>query len=151
MSEYTTTVRWQRDGAKFVDGKYSRVHEWEFDGGITVRGSSSPHVVPLPWSSENAIDPEEALVVALSSCHMLAFLYIAAKRGFVVDAYLDRAVGTMKKNEHGKLAITRVVLFPKTTFSGTAPAADELRDLHHAAHEDCFIANSVKTTVDVEL
>lgn len=151
MDEYTATVRWERDGAKFTDNRYSRVHQWEFDGGASVPASASPHVVREPFSSAAAVDPEEAFVVALSSCHMLWFLSLAAKRGVVVDSYVDRAVGYMEKNERGKLAITRVVLRPEIRFGGTPPSEDEIRSLHHEAHEECFLANSVRTMIEVGL
>lgn len=151
MAEYLATVRWNRGDARFTDNRYSRVHEWEFDGGATVTASASPHVVPAPLSSAQAVDPEEAFVVSLSSCHMLFFLSIAAKRGFVVDSYEDRAVGRMAKNEAGKLVFDKVTLRPRIEFSGS-PAPDErtIATMHHQAHEECFIANSVRTTVTVE-
>src|SRR5215475_6030630 len=117
--EYHATVRWQREaGVTFTDQRYSRGHSWSFDGGITVPGSSSPHSVRLPFSVAEAVDPEEALVAALSSCHMLTFLYVAAKQGFVVDAYADAAVGEMTKNEGGKFWVSKVTLAPAITFSG---------------------------------
>src|SRR5688572_26763269 len=108
MSEYTATVIWQRGDARFVDNRYSRAHEWRFDGGAIVPGSSSPHSVPVPLSDPRGVDPEEAFVASLSSCHMLWFLSIAAKRGFVVESYEDNAVGHLEKNESGRLAMTRV-------------------------------------------
>ena len=150
MSEYTAIISWRRNGAIFTDNKYSRAHQWKFDGGVAVPGSSSPHVVRVPFSDASAVDPEEALVAALSSCHMLAFLFIAAKRGFVVDTYEDQAVGVMAKNPDGKLAITVVTLRPKTVFSGEEPSRQELESMHHQAHEECFIAASVKTDVRCE-
>lgn len=146
-----STVRWNRNDAKFTDNRYSRVHEWEFDEGVKVRASASPHVVRAPFSATDAVDPEEAFVASLSSCHMLWFLSIAAKNGYVVDSYTDAAVGVMEKNGDGKLAMTRVTLKPDVTFSGERiPTAEELAALHHEAHEECFIANSVKTEVRVE-
>jgi len=150
--DYRATVKWQRAAdAKFTDQRYSRGHSWSFDGGITVPGSSSPHSVRLPYSVAEAIDPEEALVAALSSCHMLTFLYVAAKQGYVVDTYADDAVGVMAKNEHGKFWVSKVTLHPAITFSGEKrPTADELDHLHHLAHEECYIANSVKSEVAVE-
>ena len=151
MGVYKAKVNWRRGAQKFTDMKFSRAHEWSFDGGITVRGSSSPHVVPQPYSDETAIDPEEAFVASLSSCHMLTFLYFAAKKGFVVDDYVDDAQGTLAKNAQGKLAMTEVVLRPRISFSGDKqPTARELDALHHKAHEECFIANSVTTNVRVE-
>ena len=150
MSDYTATISWQRLGAVFTDQKYSRAHQWRFDGGLTVPGSSSPHVVRLPYSDPAAVDPEEAFVASLSSCHMLFFLSLAAKQGLVVDSYEDAAVGVMAKNEAGRMAMTVVTLRPKAVFSGRQPTAQELHDLHHRSHEECFIASSVKTDVRCE-
>lgn len=150
MSEYTATIYWQRLGAAFTDQKYSRAHEWRFDGGVTVPGSSSPHVVRVPLSDPSAVDPEEAFIASLSSCHMLFFLSFAAAKGFVVDSYEDQAVGVMAKNEAGKMAMTVVTLRPKVVFSGKQPTAQELDGLHHSSHDECFIASSVKTDVRCE-
>ena len=150
MSEYTATIHWQRLGAVFTDNKYSRAHEWRFDGGTVVPGSSSPHVVRVPWSDPTAVDPEEAFVASLSSCHMLFFLSFAAQQGFVVDSYEDPAVGVMARNEAGKMAMTVVTLRPKAVFSGREPTPGQLSELHHRAHEECFIASSVKTDVRCE-
>jgi organic hydroperoxide reductase OsmC/OhrA len=151
MSNYSATVAWSRNGADFVDGRYCRAHVWQFDGGLEVPASSSPRVVPLPYSDPAAVDPEEAFVASLSSCHMLWFLSIAAAKGFVVDAYRDEAVGIMEKDAEGKLAITRVTLRPIAKFNGTSiPTEVELGDLHHKAHEKCFLANSVKTEIRCE-
>ena len=151
MSEYNTIVLWSRDGAIFTDNRYSRGHRWLFDGGIEVPASSSPHVVPLPLSVAAAVDPEEAFVVSLSSCHMLSFLYVAAKRGFVVESYRDEAVGVLVKDSSGKMAMTRVTLRPEVDFGGdNRPTADEVVAMHHEAHEQCFIASSVKTDVRCE-
>jgi organic hydroperoxide reductase OsmC/OhrA len=149
--EHRATIRWAReDGAVFTDGRYSRAHDWSFDGGIVVPGSPSPGVVPLPWSREDAVDPEEAFVAAASSCHMLTFLHLASKRRFVVDAYEDRAVGVMTKNEAGRLFVSRIVLDPAIRFSGERrPTPAEIADLHHLAHRECFIANSVLTEIAV--
>ena len=149
MSEYTAEIVWERDPAQdFLGNRYSRRHLLRFDGGIEVPGSSAVSSVPLPMSDANAVDPEEAFVASLSSCHMLWFLSIAAKRKFVVDRYVDAAVGVMARNEQGKLAMTRVTLRPAVTFSGEhLPTRDELDKLHHKAHEECFIANSVRTEV----
>jgi organic hydroperoxide reductase OsmC/OhrA len=150
--EYKATVSWKRgSGEAFSDGKFSRAHEWTFDGGVTVPASSSPLSVKLPLSRADAVDPEEALVAALSSCHMLTFLYLAYRQGFVVDSYDDEAVGVMTKNERGKLFVSRVALRPRIAFSGAKqPSAAELEQLHHHAHEECYIANSVLTEVVVE-
>jgi organic hydroperoxide reductase OsmC/OhrA len=149
MSEYTATLRWRNDaGLDFSKGRYSRVHSWEFDGGITVPASSSPQVVRVPMSSEEAVDPEEAFVASIASCHMLSFLWVAAKRGFVVESYEDEARGTMSKNAEGKLAITSVDLNPRTRFSGEKlPDSKGLDEMHHEAHELCFIASSVKSEI----
>ena len=151
MAEYKTVVEWHRDGAVFTDNRYSRGHRWIFDGGIEVPASSSPHIVPLPLSIEAAVDPEEAFVVSLSSCHMLWFLSIAAKRGFVVESYRDEAAGVLGRDARGKLAMTQVTLRPETRFSGEhQPSPDEITGMHHEAHEECFIASSVTTGVRCE-
>jgi len=151
MAEYTARVTWQRGSAVFTDNRYSRGHSWAFDGGVEVPASSSPHSVRLPYSVEAAVDPEEAFVASLSSCHMLTFLYLAAKAGFCVDSYEDNAVGIMEKNEQGKLAVTRATLRPAIRFSGERrPSNEELHTLHHHAHDQCYIASSVKTTVNCE-
>jgi organic hydroperoxide reductase OsmC/OhrA len=151
MSEYKTEIMWNRDGAVFTDNRYSRSHRWLFDGGIEVPASSSPTVVPLPLSVAAAVDPEEAFVVSLSSCHMLWFLSVAAKRGFVVEKYRDQAIGVMARDSSGKLAITRVTLRPEADFAGERrPTADDVVGMHHEAHEQCFITNSVKTDVRCE-
>ena len=152
MSEYQARIRWQRQpGERFVDSRYSRAHSWEFDGGVTVPASSAVSSVPLPYSKAENVDPEEAFVAALSSCHMLTFLYLAAKEKFIVDSYDDLALGTMTRNEKGRLAVTSVRLAPKIAFSGpSAPTEEDVRRLHHAAHEECFIANSVLTAISVE-
>lgn len=152
MAIYTSTVSWNRSASEnFTDNKYSRRHEWEFDGGAVVPASSSPYIVPLPYSDEAGVDPEEAFVAALSSCHMLFFLSFAAQRGFCVDSYVDEASGLMEKNESGQMAMTRVTLKPRIGFSGKKrPTAEEVDALHHKSHKACFIANSVKTEVVVE-
>ena len=152
MSEHTATVIWQRGEQAFTDDAYSRAHRWEFDGGAVIDASAAPDVVPLPMSVAENVDPEEAFVAALASCHMLFFLSLAARRGYVVDSYTDAAVGYMGKNEAGRTAITRVTLEPKVAFSGEAiPTAAELEKLHHRAHDLCYIANSVKTEVTVRV
>jgi organic hydroperoxide reductase OsmC/OhrA len=144
-------VIWERGDQNFLDSRYSRAHRWRFDGGAEVPGSSSPHVVPVPMSDPKAVDPEEAFVASLSSCHMLWFLSLAAQKGFRVDRYADDAEGVMAKNAQGKRAVTRVTLRPAVEFSGEKmPTRQELEALHHKAHEECFIANSVKTEVRVE-
>jgi organic hydroperoxide reductase OsmC/OhrA len=143
-------IAWERNGQDFAGKKYSRAHTWTFDGGLTVPASSSPHVVKVPYSDPSAVDPEEAFVASCSSCHMLSFLWRAGLAGFVVESYEDDAEGVMEKNKEGRLAITRVTLRPKVRFSGKLPNKDEHDHLHHLAHEDCFIANSVKTEITCE-
>lgn len=151
MSVYTAEVLWQRDGQDFTGNRYSRRHVLRFDGGAEVPGSSSPHVVPLPMSDASAVDPEEMFIASLSSCHMLWFLSLAAKQRFVVDRYVDAATGVMEKNREGQMAMTVVTLRPQVSFSGERePTRDELERLHHAAHDACFIANSVRTEVRCE-
>ena len=148
---HTARVIWERNGGDFAGKKYSRLHRWTFDGGLSVKASSSPDVVKVPYSDPSAIDPEEAFVASCASCHMLSFLWRAALAGFVVESYEDHAEGVMEKNSEGKLAITRVMLKPLTRFSGgKLPSAEELDHLHHLAHEDCFIASSVKTEIACE-
>lgn len=150
MTECVATIAWKRNNAVFTDNKYSRAHEWKFDGGAVVRASSSPHVVRVPMSDVSAVDPEEAFVASLSSCHMLWFLSLAAVRGFTVDEYEDQAVGVLAKDETGKAAMTKVTLRPKVKFAGEPPTPEQLDELHHKAHEECFIASSVKTDVRCE-
>ncbi|MBK8741271.1 MAG: OsmC family protein [Betaproteobacteria bacterium] len=151
MAQYEAEVIWQRGEEPFLDNRYSRRHVLRFDGGIDVPGSASPHVVPLPMADAAAVDPEEAFVSALSSCHMLWFLSVAVKRRFRVDSYHDKAVGTMARDARGKLAITTVTLRPDVRFSGERlPAPEEIAAMHHAAHDECFIANSVTTEVRCE-
>ncbi len=152
MAEYVASIEWSRsDTEAFTDNRYSRAHTWRFDGGITVAASSSPHVVPLPYSVEANVDPEEAFVASLSSCHMLWFLYLAGNSKRVVDSYRDNALGVMAKNAQGKLAMTEVILRPEIKFSGNnQPDQSEIDALHHQAHEQCFIANSVKTEIKIE-
>jgi len=152
MSEHHANIHWQRDRAEaFVDSHYRRVHTWSFDGGASVTASASPDVVPVPWSDPAHVDPEEAFVAAISSCHMLWFLALAAQRGLVVDSYTDRAVGVMRKNAEGRLAITDVTLRPHVVFSGEhIPDAAQIDNLHEKSHARCFIANSVKTVIRIE-
>jgi len=151
MTTHTAEVLWFRAGRKFVDNQYSRSHVLRFDGGIDVPASSSPHIVPPPYSAAAAIDPEEAFIASLASCHMLWFLSIAAGHGFVVDAYHDTAEGILARDEHARAMMKTVTLRPWARFSGTsAPTAAVLADLHQRAHAACFIANSVKTEVRCE-
>ena len=151
MADHIAIIRWTRTGepADFLKGRYSREHTWTFDGGATVPASPSPHVVPTPWSNPAHVDPEEAFVAAISSCHFLTYIWLAGKEGFQIDAYEDRAVGKMTKGEKGPW-VSEVTLNPKITYAGAKhpTPADEAR-LHHAAHEQCFIANSVKTKITV--
>lgn len=153
MSDYFATVRWTRaDNEPFDDNQYSRGHTWHFDGGVTVPASSSPHVVPLPYSVEENVDPEEAFIAAISSCHMLTFLGIAAKRRYVIDSYEDNAVGVMEDDDQGYTSVTQVTLRPKIVFSGAKqPSYEQLEKMHHLAHRHCFIANSVKTQITTEI
>lgn len=151
MSEYSARVVWERGDAPFLDNRYSRGHRWEFDGGLSVPASSSPHVVPVPLSVEANVDPEEAFVASLSSCHMLFFLSLAAQQGFRVERYVDDAVGVMGKDGAGRMAMLRVVLRPAVVFGAeNRPTAAQTETLHHQSHELCFIANSVRTEVVVE-
>lgn len=151
MSRYTATIAWQRAGQPFTDRRYSRAHQWRFDGGTVVPGSSSPQVVPLPMSDAAAVDPEEAFVAALSSCHLLWFLDLACRAGWVVDDYRDDASGVLAKDADGRLAMTEVTLRPAVRFAGDRqPDAGEIHRLHHAAHAACFIANSVRSEVRCE-
>ena len=152
MSTYAATIRWTRDpSTDFSRGQYSRAHSWEFDGGVTVPASPSPQVVPQPWSDTSAVDPEEAFVASLASCHMLFFVDLARRAGFVVDSYVDEAKGVLDKREDGKMWMSRVTMRPQVTFSGDKrPSEAEIADLHHRAHDQCFIANSVSTEVKIE-
>ncbi|NHZ82547.1 OsmC family peroxiredoxin [Massilia sp. CCM 8695] len=151
MQQFEAELSWQRGAQPFLDNRYSRAHAWSFDGGLRVPASSSPLSVPLPMSDPAALDPEEALVASVSSCHMLFFLSLAARAGHVVDDYRDRAVGTLDKNADGKMAMTSIVLRPAISFAdGTRPDAAQLDALHHAAHAQCYIANSIKADVVIE-
>ena len=151
MSKYQATIEWRSDGSAFTDDRYSRAHRWLFDGGIEVPASSSPHIVPVPLSRPDAVDPEEAFVASLASCHMLWFLSLAARGGYRVSAYRDTAVGQMGTNENGKLAITKVTLRPQVEFSDShLPDPAALRKLHEAAHDSCFLAASVRSQVSCE-
>lgn len=151
MQQFEAQLAWRRGDQPFLDQRYSRAHAWTFDGGLSVPASSSPLSVPLPMSDPAAVDPEEALVAAVSSCHMLFFLALAARAGHVVDEYRDHALGTMSSNGDGKMAMTRIVLRPAIGFAaGSAPDASALAALHHSAHAQCYIANSIKAEVVVE-
>jgi organic hydroperoxide reductase OsmC/OhrA len=144
---HTAQIDWQRGDAAFTDRRYPRAHRWSFDGGAVVPASSSPHVVRVPFSDPAGVDPEEAFVAALASCHMLWFLDLAAQAGHVVDRYTDEARGFMATRDDGREWVARVELRPRTTFVGPAPDAAALQALHHRAHEACFLANSVRTEV----
>ena len=151
MAEHVATVRWTRGGREFQGGRYSRAHVWAFDGGLEVPASASPHVVPVPLSDPKGVDPEEAFVASIASCHMLWFLAFAQKERYEVDAYEDDAVGVLGKDSGGRTAVTLVTLRPLATFAGARrPSDEELRELHHRAHAECFIANSVRTEIRCE-
>lgn len=149
MSSHRATVEWKKEG-DFSRKKYLRTHRWRFDGGIEVKAAASPSVVPKPWTVDDAVDPEEAFIASVSSCHMLTFLFLAANDGFVCESYVDEAEGLLA-NEGGGQWITEIVLRPKIEFSGEKrPSEKELEELHHRAHEECFISRSVKTNIRVE-
>ena len=149
--QYTSKILWERNGANFSDNRYSRKHVWRFDGDIEVPASSSPQVVRVPLSYAAAVDPEEAFVASLASCHMLWLLDIAARAGFIIDSYVDHAVGILEKNSAGKLAMTTVTLKPNVIFSGDKlPSREDIERMHHKAHDECFIATSVKSEVRCE-
>jgi organic hydroperoxide reductase OsmC/OhrA len=150
MSKHIAKLEWKKNGPNFLKGQYSREHTWTFGGGITVAASSSPSVVPKPWSNPANVDPEEAFVAAIASCHMLTFLWLASKQGFEIESYRDEAVGEMTKNERGVFWVSVVSLHPTIEYVGeNRPTEEEEAELHHRAHEECFIANSVKTEIQV--
>jgi len=150
MSEHKAIIRWQRNGQDFLKGKYSREHTWTFDGGVTVPASSAPSSVPLPYSNPANVDPEEGLVASVSSCHMLTFIFLAGRKGFQIDSYDDEAIGEMTKNDRDVPWVSTIRLNPKIVYSGDKrPSREEEEQLHHAAHEQCFIANSIKSQVTV--
>jgi organic hydroperoxide reductase OsmC/OhrA len=150
MSEHKATIRWTRAGDEFLKGKFSRAHTWSFDGGLTVPASASPAAVPVPYSTPANIDPEEAFVAAISSCHMMTYLWVAYRNGFIIDSYEDDAVGVLTKNEKGIPWVSLVTLHPKIAYSGDkTPSAEDIERFHHLAHDNCFISNSVKTEVKV--
>lgn len=149
MSEHQAEIIWSRKDELFLDQKYSRDHIWKFDGGLEIKASASPSIVPFPYSSAQNIDPEEAFIASISSCHMLFFLSIAAKKGFIVNSYKDTAIGILSKNSN-KLSITSVKLNPIVEFDGeNQPDGNSLSEIHEESHEKCFIANSVKTEIDI--
>ncbi|WP_345291336.1 OsmC family protein [Kangiella marina] len=152
MGQHFAHISWSRGDQAFINNQYSRGHQWHFDGGATVEASSSPHIVPLPYSVEANVDPEEAFVASLSSCHMLFFLSIAAKKRLIVDSYEDDAIGVMGEDEQGRAFVETVTLRPYVRFSGNkVPSLDQIEKIHHQAHELCFIANSVKTKVVIDI
>ena len=150
MAAHRAIVEWRRGDQPFVDKRYSRAHLWTFDGGEVVRGSSSPSGVPVPLSDPTAVDPEEAMVASVSSCHMLWFLALAAHADLVVDSYRDAASGELDRNEAGRKYLARITLRPVTAFSGRQPDQAELDALHHEAHERCEMGNSVRAVITTE-
>ena len=148
MSTYTAKITWKSDSPEsFAKNQYTRGHTWDFDGGVTVPASSSPHAVRVPYSVEAAVDPEEALVASASSCHMLSFLWVVSKNGFVCDSYVDNAIGEMT-DDNGRQWISKITLDPQITWSGDkVPTSEELEQMHHEAHEVCYIANSIKSAI----
>ncbi len=151
MAEYKVTIRWTLGSGEFLKGRFSREHTWTFDGGATVPASASPGVVPAPYSNPAGVDPEEAFVAAIASCHMMTYLHVASRAGFVVERYEDEAVGVLRKNERGAIWVAAVTLHPRIGYGGDSrPTAEDEHRLHELAHEQCFIANSVKTEITVE-
>ena len=149
MSEHKATIRWTHVQGEFLKGTFSREHTWTFDGGHTVPASAAPSAVRPPLSNPANVDPEEAYVASIASCHMLTFLWVASRKGVEVSGYEDDAVGVLTKNERGALWVSAVTLHPRIVYAGTPPSADVVEQLHHAAHEGCYIANSVKTAITV--
>lgn len=150
MSEHKATVRWSMTEGDFLKGRYSRVHTWMFDGGAAIAASPSPSVVPKPYSDPALVDPEEAFVASIASCHMLTFLFLASREGFVVESYTDEAVGTITKNEHGVPWVSAVVLTPHVRYTeGHGPDTAAEARLHERAHHECFISNSVKSAISI--
>jgi organic hydroperoxide reductase OsmC/OhrA len=149
MSEHHARVAWQNDGGSFLKRQYSRVHRWSFDGGVILAASAAPSGVPAPYSDPSAVDPEEAFVASIASCHLLTFLFVAAKAGIEVERYEDHAVGHMTPNDRGVLWVSRVELRPRISYAGTPPSPELEADLHHRAHDECYIANSVRTEIAV--
>lgn len=151
MHQYQATIKWRQEDGNFVNGKYSRKHTWNFDGNFEIPASASPQIVPKPFSDPAAVDPEEAFVASLASCHMLWFLSLAAKKGFIVKHYEDAARGIMENNGEGKLAITKVILQPLVTFYPSDNLNQQvIEKLHNQAHQQCFIANSVKSEIIID-
>ena len=151
MSTHRATILWERGEARFTDSRYSREHRWRFDGGVEIGASASPHIVPVPLSNESAVDPEEAYVAALASCHMLWFLSLAARHGLVVESYSDEAVGELARDRSGALAMTRITMRPRVAFlTGRRPSPEEHEALHRDAHDLCFLSRSVRTEIVIE-
>ncbi|OCJ14574.1 peroxiredoxin [Rhizobium sp. AC44/96] len=150
MTSFSARVAWMRGDDDFLRGRYSRGHEWTFDGGLTIPASASPHNVPLPYAVAENVDPEEAYVAALSSCHMLFYLWLASRKRIGIDSYVDDAIGLMEEVD-GRTMVSRVELRPSVTYSGDAPSREAEEAMHHEAHELCFLANSVKTVIEVKL
>ncbi|OWV96025.1 peroxiredoxin [Rhizobium sp. R72] len=150
MTTFSAEVAWERGAASFTDGRYSRGHTWSFDGGAIVAASASPHNVPLPYALAENVDPEEAYIAALSSCHMLFYLWLASRMGIMIDSYVDAATGLMETVQ-GRTMVSRVELRPHVTYAGDIPGREIEHKLHHEAHELCFLANSVKTEITVRL
>jgi len=153
VSVYFAQINWEKgSNENYLDNKYSRAHTWSFDGGAVIPASSSPHIVPLPYSVEANVDPEEAFIASISSCHMLFFLSIAAKNKLIIESYEDKAEGVMEKDPQGNISITQVTLKPKTIFASNTQPDDELIEtMHHQAHQQCFIANSIKADIVTEI
>lgn len=150
MTSFSARVAWMRGDDDFLHGRYSRGHEWTFDGGLTIPASASPHNVPLPYAVAENVDPEEAYVAALSSCHMLFYLWLASRKRIGIDSYVDDAIGLMEEVD-GRTMVSRVELRPRVTYSGDAPGREVEEAMHHEANELCFLANSVKTVIEVKL
>lgn len=149
--EFTVSLAWENRGPDFVAGQYSREHTWTFDGGVTVPASPSPHVVPAPWSNPAGVDPEEAFLAAVASCHMLTFLWLASKAGWTVARYRDDSTAVLTKNEHRIPWVSRVTLRPEIAWGGDRrPTPADVAELHERAHQECFIANSVRSEIRVE-
>lgn len=150
MSEHRALIEWEHVGEGFLQGRYSREHRWVFDGGVTVAASPAPSSVPAPWSNPACVDPEEAFVAAVSSCHMLTFLFVAYCHGFQVNRYRDEAVGVMTPNERGQLWVSSITLAPRIEYGGSKlPVPEDEERLHRLAHEECYVSNSIRTHVEV--
>ncbi|RYE83757.1 MAG: OsmC family peroxiredoxin [Myxococcales bacterium] len=151
MSTHRATITWQRDGGRFIGGDYTRVHRWRFDGGAEITASASPEVVPAAYADASAVDPEEAFVASLASCHMLWFLATAQREGWIVDGYDDEASGTLGRGPQGRMQLVSITLRPRVTFAGArGPSTEELARLHHDAHQSCFLAAVVTAPMTIE-